>query len=397
MNNSKDTGMKLAIKWFVGVVVAGSSMTGALLHGATVTAFNEGFETDGLGSRYTVENASDDGSDFFARRQEFSAGTRISGGNIEGSYFWTGRDIDAAGDGTGVPPLASDEGQITFNAFSIEGLGGLSISMAAGQGVDEFEYDNVLLIQVKIDDGEFETIGGFRGTFTNSPGRYFQGGDDTLPDHFVEERLVSSFTTHSWDIPGSGTTMQIRIRMNVNGSNEEYAIDNVTVSGDDALAGFTLSIDNAVIAETAGAGAATVTVTLDNAAPSGGATLDISLVSPLAVSGPEGEISVPDTVTIAAGETVGTFDVEAVADDRFDGDLAIRIFVTGTGYNNDFTTITATNVDGAPSLILNEFLADVPGSIVEDLFGDANGDGVRNGGEDEFVEIVISIIDHGVI
>ena len=99
MNNSKDTGMKLAIQWFVGVVVAGSSMTGALLHGATVNAFNEGFETDGLGSRYTVENASDDGSDFFARRQEFSAGTRISGGNIEGSYFWTGRDIDAAGEG----------------------------------------------------------------------------------------------------------------------------------------------------------------------------------------------------------------------------------------------------------------------------------------------------------
>ena len=394
MSQLDELGKKQSIHWIVGTALALASLClgATFANAATITAFNEGFETDGLGTRYTLENASDDGSVFFARRQEFSAGTRTSGGDLDGGFFFSGRDIDAAGDGTGVgvgeSPLASDEGRITFNAFSIAGLGGLTISMAAAQGVDEFEFDNVLLIEVKIDDGEFEAIGGFRGTFTNSPGRYFQGDENTLPDHFVEERLVSSFTTNSWDIPGSGDTMQIRIKMNLNGANEEYAIDNLTVTGDDALAGFALAINNAVISETAGAGVATVTVTLDNPAPGGGVTLDINLVSPLAVSGPEGEISVPASVTIPEGMMTGTFDVDAVADNRFDGDVGIRIFVSGDGFHNNFVTITTTNVDGLPSLILNEFLADVPGSIAEDLFGDANGDGVRNGGEDEFVEIV---------
>ena len=103
--------------------------------------------------------------------------------------------------------------------------------MAAAQGVNEFEFDNPLYIMVKIDDGEFETIGGFRGTFTNSPGRYFQGDLSTLPDHNVERRLTSVFDDFSWEIPGSGSTMQIRIRMNCNGGNEEYAMDNIKVTG----------------------------------------------------------------------------------------------------------------------------------------------------------------------
>ena len=394
MNISVESGMKKSIPWMAFVTFGVLGMCGVTAYGAQVIAFSESFETDGLGSRYTLENASDEGSDFFARRQEFSAGTRTSGGTLDLQFFFTGRDIDAAGDGTGVPPLASDEGRITFDPFSIDGLGGLTISMEAAQGVDEFEFDNVLLIEVKFDDGEFETIGGFRGTFTNSPGRYFQGDENTLPDHSVEPRLTSAFSTHGWDIPGSGSTMQIRIKMNLNGGNEEYAIDNLTVTGDDALEGFDLSIDNTIFSETAGAGAAKVTVTLDNPAPTGGATLDISLVSPLAVSGPEGEISVPTTVSIQEGTTSGMFDVDAVADNRFDGNVETRIFVSGAGFHNNFVTVTTTNVNGPPRLILNEFLADVPGSIAEDLFGDANGDGVRNGGEDEFMEVV-NIIGNG--
>ncbi|RKX35897.1 MAG: hypothetical protein DRP71_01765 [Verrucomicrobia bacterium] len=387
MNMPENLEMKKTIKWIRGVALAGVGMCGALLNGATVTPFSESFETDGLDTRYTVENPSDDLSgNYFARRQEFSAGTETSGGTIDGEWFWTGQDIDAGG--VAVDDMAKDEGRITFNSFSIAGLGQLTISMAAAQGVDQTEFDNGLFIEVKFDDGGWETIGGFRGTFTNSPARYFQGNENTLPDHNVEPRLTQTFKTLSWDVPGSGETMQIRIKMNLNGGSEELAFDDLQVTADDAVAGFALSIDNAVVSETAGAGAATVTVTLDSAAPSGGATLDISLVSSLAVGGPESEISVPATVVIAPGATVGTFAVDAVSDDRFDGDVETRIFVSGSGFNNDFIAITTTNVDAAPSIVLNEFLAGVPGSIPEDLIGDANGDGTRSNTEDEFVEIV---------
>ncbi len=348
--------------------------------------FQESFETDGADTRYTVENPSDDGFfDYFARRREGSGGTRTSGGPIDGEFFWTGRDIDA--DGAAVNDLASDEGRITFNQFDISGVGRLQITLSAAQGVDQTEFDNGLFIQVKIDNGDFQTIGGFRGTFTNSPARYFQGGDDTLPDHNVEPRLTQTFKEFSWEVPGAGDTMQIRIKMNLNGGNEELAFDNLRVTADDAVEGFTLSIDNPVVSETAGASAATVTVTLNNPAPAGGASLDISLVSALAVGGPDSEISVPATVEIAESATVGMFLVDAVADGRFDGDVETRIFVGGNGFNKDFIPITTTNVDDPPNIVLNEFLVGV-GSLPEDLVGDANGDGIRSNTEDEFVEIV---------
>ena len=374
---------------FIFTLISCAFLLGLSANAAEVLVFQESFETDGLGSRYTVENGSDDGSsDYFARRQDGSAGTETSGGTLDGDWFWTGQDIDADGDGTGVPPLFSDEGRITFSSFTITGVGRLVLTMAGAQGVDQTEFDNGAFIEVKIDDGEFENIGGYRGTFTNSPARYFQGDENTLPDHNVEARLTNTFKDLSWEIPGAGDTMQIRIKMNLNGGSEEIAIDNLRVIGDDAVGGFTLSIDNPEVSETAGAGAATITVTLDTAASEAGVSLDISLVSPLAVEGPEGEISVPATVEIASGATVGTFSVDAVADGRFDGDVETRIFVSSEGFNKIFIPITTTNVDAPPNVVLNEFLADVPGSIPEDLFGDANGDGVRGGTTDEMIEIV---------
>ncbi len=164
---------------FIFTLISCAFLLGLSAHAAEVVVFEESFETDGLGSRYTVENGSDDGSNFFRRSQEISAGTRTSGGTLDGDFFFGGRDIDAAGDGTGVgtgdSPLFSDEGRITFNAFDISGMGRLVLSMTAAQGVNEFEFDNVLLIEVKIDDGEFESIGGFRGTFFQLAGPILSG------------------------------------------------------------------------------------------------------------------------------------------------------------------------------------------------------------------------------
>jgi uncharacterized protein YjdB len=63
------------------------------------------------------------------------------------------------------------------------------------------------------------------------------------------------------------------------------------------------------------------------------------------------------------------------------------------------TTITATaqNITGSatlnvvpPTVVINEVLADPPGSVATDLIGDANHDGVRSASDDEFVELVNS-------
>jgi hypothetical protein len=72
-----------------------------------------------------------------------------------------------------------------------------------------------------------------------------------------------------------------------------------------------------------------------------------------------------------------------------------------TGVGIGTTTITATTADGLGGnisgtatlnvqvpLIINEILADPPGSSSTDLAGDANRDGVRDGDDDEFVELL---------
>ncbi|HEV2885232.1 MAG TPA: hypothetical protein VGW36_10260, partial [Pyrinomonadaceae bacterium] len=44
--------------------------------------------------------------------------------------------------------------------------------------------------------------------------------------------------------------------------------------------------------------------------------------------------------------------------------------------------------DSSRDIVINEFLADPPGSAASDLQGDANHDGTRDSGDDEFVELV---------
>jgi uncharacterized protein (TIGR03437 family) len=53
-------------------------------------------------------------------------------------------------------------------------------------------------------------------------------------------------------------------------------------------------------------------------------------------------------------------------------------------------TGTATLSVTSPTVIINEALADPPGSVATDLQGDANHDGVRSASDDEFVELINS-------
>jgi hypothetical protein len=67
----------------------------------------------------------------------------------------------------------------------------------------------------------------------------------------------------------------------------------------------------------------------------------------------------------------GTVDLSVQSDGRASNPVAITFFG-----------------DGTRDIIINEFLADPPGSAQTDLSGDANHDGVRDSSQDEFVELV---------
>jgi len=58
--------------WFFGAILTPLALAfWSVANAAPVTVFQEGYESDGSGTRYIVENPSDDGSkDYFARRRE---------------------------------------------------------------------------------------------------------------------------------------------------------------------------------------------------------------------------------------------------------------------------------------------------------------------------------------
>jgi len=106
-----------------------------------------------------------------------------------------------------------------------------------------------------------------------------------------------------------------------------------------------------------------------------------------------------DTITFASAASVVQAEVSYGGEGGSDESLTLDPDVTGTAYvqhsgatgSGGALFSPGTQIDGAPFVavatgvwVINEFLADP----ATDLTGDANGDGVRDSGDDEFVEIV---------
>ena len=347
-----------------------------------VIVFSESFETDGSAAtgdgRYTVENPSDDGeNDYFARREETSIGNLVRGGAIDGDWFWGARDMD--GDGTAIGDLAADEGRVTWEPFSISGIANFVLTLAAGQMANEVEFDNVLALQYRVDEGEWLTVGGFRGTYTNSPGRYFVGDLRTLPPN-TNPRVTRTFVEHSWDIFAKGETMQFRVFVNANGSTENYAFDNVVITGQSGLPSLGLSTSADSLPETAGSGALAIDFSLEQAAPAGGLTVTLS-----DSDADNSELDIPAEVNIPEGQTSFSLPVDVLDDGRFDGDELVFIFVSAPGYARDALQITTTNDQEKPNLVMTEVYPTPNRDFPET---DSNQDGVTHNTDDEFVEIV---------
>jgi hypothetical protein len=374
--------MKKHIKPVSSLVGAALFATGAFF-GSSLTAqevlLSESFETDGLDTRYTVQNPSDDGaSDYFARREVGSAGTYgLSGGALDGNWFWGCQDLDGDGQETG--DLASDEGRVVFNPINISGYANFTLTAAFAQAANETEFDNAIMAEYRVDGGEWITIGGFRGTYTNSPGRYFEGDASTYPDP-SNPRLNRRFTDYSWDIFTSGETMEIRFYLNLNGSNESYYFDNVRLTAQAGLPTLGITASAETVSEDAGAGGFQMDFALSQAAPEGGLTVSIRS------SDTNGsELDLPESFVIPAGQTSFNLPVDVLNDGGFDGDELVFLYVSAPGYARDLVTVTVTNVQPKPNILMTEVYAT---PVEDDLTTDASGDGIVTNTQDEYVEVV---------
>jgi hypothetical protein len=377
--------------------LAATSLLGAVssLQGAEVEALFEGFETDGLNSRYFALGQGDNGElTFFNRREEFSAGADASGGTIGGSWFWGASDIDAINQDLPsdlYPDLGNRDGVLIFDDIDVSGLGNLRIEMSVAQGEGTFEPDNHFQIQVRFDDvdpssptygsKEWITIGGFRAVSTNTPARYFIGPLRLTTD--ADPRLTSQFQDWSWELYGFGSTMDMRIIANSNYYEEDYYIDNIRIVGDDAAVQVAVTMDSYELTEPESTEQVAVTFTTATPAPAGGLVLNVSSDEWLDVTLP-----MPETVTIPEGQTTLVATLNHIADGRFTGTKVIEAQFSGEGVSREVLRFKVANTTPKPKVLVMEVLNNFPGNIEADVIGDANGDGARTYPGDLFVEVV---------
>ncbi|MBN1985433.1 MAG: hypothetical protein JW761_03960, partial [Prolixibacteraceae bacterium] len=202
---------------------------------AQTTLLTEDFETDGEGSRYNSTAFSDCvNSDYFLRTNDnapFSScgtfGSVLS--NVQGSWFWVCEDIESIAN-----PNATFS-MLTLNPLNVSGYSSISISlyMATGRTGTQWEQADTIKIQTSWDGGAYTTIGQFVGDAEF--GGYLR--QDTNLDGLADggaPDISSTFGNFTFNVPGIGTNLSVRVRLAGLDGSEEFAFDKITVQGSSA-------------------------------------------------------------------------------------------------------------------------------------------------------------------
>ncbi|MEE9408768.1 MAG: lamin tail domain-containing protein [Polaribacter sp.] len=190
-----------------------------------------------------------------------------------------------------------------------------------------------------------------------------------------------NYTISALDVSGANTIV-VGFEFEENGGSQGYTTSSFSVSV--AAPGITLGIVSGNTNETGTTATFSAVLTVQ---PSTNVVLNIS-------SGDTGEVTVlPANLTFTNGNwnTPQNITATGIDDALSDGDVAVSITVavndatSDASYHGITKNTTITNEDNEiPSLIVNELLSDPAAGVPA---GDSNGDGVRDGADDEFIEI----------
>ncbi len=188
---------------------------------ATVILMYVDFETPGSG--YTTSNLGDDGGwDYFIRTNDV---TRPNTGNPQSvnysaatGYFIAASDNDEYGEGT-----------ITTAVVDISSYQNLEISigLAGDASHGDYEDENLYL--------EYSTDGGGWTTAMRYSGDVYGGSGDLREDTDLNgvgdgAQITPQFSTFTYQIPVTGSTLQARMRVML-GPSEDFAFDDLTIRG----------------------------------------------------------------------------------------------------------------------------------------------------------------------
>lgn len=189
----------------------------------------EGFETDGDGSRYALSNSFSDGfGDFFTRTDGSDVGSIYQVGFAEGNFYLAAMDLDGEG-GSGTETL-------TFTDVDISGYENLSLSFMLAEDDDganqDWDDDTSFRIEVSIDGADYVTVFAVEAAGGTNTEPLIDTDFDGIGDGTA---LTSEFQTFMATIAETGSSMDIRVVFeNLDAGDEDIAFDNLVLVGDPA-------------------------------------------------------------------------------------------------------------------------------------------------------------------
>lgn len=362
----------------------GLANNGQTLSAPIVTVLDEGFETDGSGTRYTFSSGegNDGFGDFFARTDGSDIASTYSVTGQGGSFFFAAQDTDS------VPGLSTDDEQsLFFTGLDITGLDNLQLSIDIAEddssdGAEDWDSTDFFQIFASIDGGpQFQIFGIANdgiGTGSGSNGAPLVDTDlDGVGDG---TEITSVFQTFTAAIAGTGSTLDLEIRFHLDSGDEDLAIDNIIVNNSGgtppAPQPGVFSVEDASVLE-GDSGTTDLVFTVTRSGGSDGAvSVDFNTGSFLTNNATFGDDFTPQsgTLNFADGETSKTItysingDTDIEGDERFAVVLtnpqggatldAIDFQATGTILNDDFPP------QGPAEVFINEIHYDNSGSDI---------------------------------
>jgi len=223
---------KFGIFGVAAIIAAAGSASAAII-------FQESFE-QAPGTTYTQSNVFDDGFfDYFSRylspdnsnaaRDDFQTG-------FDGDWAIQGQDFD----GDGFAPTQS----VNIPGIGISGMSSMSVIISFGALNSEPAFDNFeaadgdgFKIFANIDGAGATLIGEFAPNSTGRSDLYLDTNGDGIGDG---AGLTVDLTDYSFNIAGTGSSLEIIIEMTTTASFEALVIDNVRIDAIPAPGALTL-------------------------------------------------------------------------------------------------------------------------------------------------------------
>jgi Secretion system C-terminal sorting domain len=221
------------------------ALTYSLQTEAQTVLYSESFETDGEGTRYTSNTFSfcsgspGNNPDYFLRINSNPAlpagctagfGTALT--NLQGSWYWASEDIRSSSPVlNGNPP-----GQINSRIISSSGFNNLKVSLflaTSNNNNVRWENSDSINVQASFDGVNYITVGRFMGDAVAGGRLRIDGNLDGAITAADPATLCDqvNFTKYTFNIPGTGANLRVRLDFDQIGGTEEMGIDLLEVTG----------------------------------------------------------------------------------------------------------------------------------------------------------------------